>query len=220
MRAVFWVSAGVFVALLITIISMGLFDGITFFGLVFYVALYFGGYYYIKNGFDKRQEEADDMKNRKNKFEYCWSRVNLILKRMPGGQGLQWSQGVGRKSQWTTFYDGVQNKPFRSMMAHLENSQQIVLVIFDIEGDDIASFITNPQQEYYENPFYKFKPYSKGMSSEMGMMRNPYKQYNSVARRRGAVSINIDDGSDSFEEMSARLKPEKDTVDKALDKLR
>jgi len=214
------ITAGVFIVLLIIIISTGLFDGFTFFGIVFYITLYLVGYFYIRNGFIKRQQEADELRANKNKFDYCWGRVNHILRRMPGGQGLQWSKGIGRRSVFKTFYDGIQNKPFRSMIAHLENSQQIVLVIYDIDNDDIVEFITNPHPDYFDNPFLNFKPFSRiggGMAYE-GDRRYLPRGY-SPQRGKSRVSINIDDGMDSFEEMSSRLKPEKDTVDKALDTL-
>jgi hypothetical protein len=203
----------------------GYFDGVTFMGMIFYLALYGTGYYYITVGINNKEKELQIMEGRKQKFEWCWERVNKILKSMPGGQGLQWAKGVGRRSQFKNFHDGVQNKPYRSILAYLENTQQIVLVIYDIEGDDIADFITSPSPDLYDNPFINFKPF---MGSGMGMgmfgsgRYNPYSFSSRKRRPHRPVSINIggDDDYGDFDQMQERrTQPQDDIVNRAFEKV-
>lgn len=221
------VMFGILLVLVIVIISMGIFTVSTFLGILFYALLYGGGYYYVAVGMRERDKEVHIMQGRKQKFEWCWERVNKILKGMPGGQGLQWAQGVGRRSQYQTFYDGVQNKPFRSILAYLENTQQIALVIYDIDGDDIAQFITNPGPEYYDDPFYRFKPFSgrgAGMMGRDGIhdpYSDPYDYRRSSRGRNKGVSIHVgNDDYNDFDSMRERMStPSPDVVDKAVEKM-
>jgi len=224
---VWWSSVVVFVILVIVSIVGKFFNGWAFFSLIFYISLYGGGYAFIRMGMKARQEEREQEFTRKQKFEYCWERANQILKKMPGGQGLEWAGGVSRRSGFKTFYDGVQNKPFRSFMAYLENTQQLVLLIFDIDGDDIADFITDPLPEHHQNPFVNFKPFSRtgdstdrGYDGRYGNKNSRYGQSRSryPSRRNSGISIQV--GGENEGDFDARLKPDKSTVDGAVDKLR
>jgi hypothetical protein len=213
---------------LITIVT-GLFSLWLFSGLIFYVLMYLAGFTYIRVGLLNKVKEEDDIYRAKQKFNWCWERANAILKAMPGGQGLEWVGGVGRKSVFKTYWDGVQNKPFRSMLAHLENTQQLVLIIFDIDGDDIALFAANPSVELIENPFLTFKPFSRGagggFDTRFGYPGGYPQRYPS---RRGyggrGVSINVDPGGqpsiEGFDEPQPRpITPTSETIDKAVDAL-
>ncbi len=224
------ISGVVALILSILLIINGLFDGWTFFGIIFYLLVYIGGYAYVKIGMKNRDSNYDEILQRRLKFDWCWERINQILKSMPGGQGIEWASGVGRKSSIKSYFDGVQNKPFRSVLAHLEDSQQYVMIIYDIEGDDIAEFIANPSTEIIDNPFLNFKPFSRGVSREDGLDRfgNYGYDYRGGLRtsrhRRPSTVINLgrelgrqEDFGDYGEK---KLEPDKSVVDNALNKLR
>lgn len=227
-------SIAVLVLLVFISIVSKTFNGWTFFAVVFYIVLYLGAYSYVKIGIENRKNDNDITLQRRNKFDHTWERINQILKSMPGGQGIEWASGVGRKSWIKSYFDGVQTKPFRCVLAHLEYTQQVVMIIFDIEGDDIAEFITNPAPELMDNPFLQFKPFARGGAErDDGLDRfggyNNSRRYSQpmnpmgVARRPGGgVSVNIDgiggalprDGYDN------RVNPPKDIVDNAINKLK
>ena len=216
-----------FVLILISIFG-GFFNAWTFFGLAFYIIFYIVGYAYVRLGMKSRRDELDSLNQRKQKFDWCWNRVNQILQSMPGGQGIEWSSGVGRKSAFKTFYDGTQNKPYRSIMAHLQDTQQLVSIVYDIDGDDIAVFIANPSADIIENPFLNFKPFDRGSSGGMGGMSGyrgspgyyPNSRYRSGSRSNRGISINV--GGDEYqdENYEARFKPKDDQVNKVLDTLK
>lgn len=228
------------VLFLFTIIG-GFFNGWSFFAIIFYLALYGGGYAYVRIGAENRANDGDRSLQRRQKFEYCWERINQILKSMPGGQGIEWASGFGRKSGIKSYFDGVQSKPFRSVLAYLEYSQQLVLIIYDIEGDDIAEFIANPSPELMDNPFYNFKPYTRGVDSNAhldrfggyaGSSRYPWTRRNPRGRypppSEGGVSINVDGGGGGIAgkgeyadlEGGGKVNPPKDLVDNAVNKLK
>lgn len=86
------IISGIVLTILITISLIGgFFSGWVFFALLFYFAMYIGGLIYIKIGIKNSMDEEEDLYRRKQKFDWCWERVNKILKSMPGGQGLQWA---------------------------------------------------------------------------------------------------------------------------------
>ncbi len=202
---------------------MGIFSVWTFVGLIFYIIIYVGGFIYIKVGLLNRMREEDDIHRKKQRFDWCWERANVLLKSMPGGQGLQWASGVGRKSMFKSYHDGVQNKPYRSMLAHLEESQQLVLIIFDIDGDDIAMFTANPPAELIENPFLTFRPFTRGVGntqfSNGGQQPySRYNQYNQQRRRPGGININVDPQPQYSDEQKS-IGPSNEVVDKAVNAL-
>ena len=213
------IISGIVLTILITISLIGgFFSGWVFFALLFYFAMYIGGLIYIKIGIKNSMDEEEDLYRRKQKFDWCWERVNKILKSMPGGQGLQWASGVGRKSIYKTFHDGVQNKPFRSMLAHLEYSQQLVLIIFDIDGDDIALFVANPSPDLIDNPFLNFKPFARGgIPGGYDIYRGgPYRPGSRIPPPRRGVNITV--GGDDYDDFSPRRQPpQSSTAEKALD---
>jgi hypothetical protein len=221
----------VLIVLIIVSIIGGTFGGWSFFAIIFYVALYLGGYFYVRIGMQGRKTEMDTSLQRRQKFDWCWERINQILKSMPGGQGVEWASGVGRKSWIKSYYDGVQNKPYRSILAHLEYTQQLVMIIFDIEGDDIAEFITNPTPELMDNPFLYFKPFARSGEQGMGGGLDRFGGYNNsgrypqqgYTRSNRSKGLNINIGQDNYgdaEDYQNKVKPDKDTIDKAIQTLR
>jgi len=223
------ISSTIILGLLVLFsIIAGFFNGWSFFGIIFCALIYLGGYLYVKIGMDNRASDLDTVLQRRQKFEFCWERINEILKSMAGGQGIEWASGVGKRSGIKSYYDGVQNKPFRSVIAHLENTQQLVIIIFDIEGDDISEFITNPSAELIDNPFLNFRPYARSVEREEGLDRYgghnglrsgmDYRR-NSSQKRRG-FSINVEDGFGDFEGGQQKTTPKKNIVDNAIDKLK
>jgi len=213
------IVASVILIILTTISIYGdYFSGWTFFSLLFYFVLFTGGIIYIKVGIQNSMDEQDELNRRKQRFDWCWERANTILKGMPGGQGLQWAAGVGRKSIYKSYYDGVQNKPFRSILAHLEFSQQLAMIIYNIDDDDIAVFVANPSPDLIENPFLNFKPFSRGQQSPFGDPRMMGRNTNNFNPRRVNISVGGDDFDQGFMPRKS-VGPSTSTVDRAVDSL-
>jgi len=207
------------ILLTLTIISIygNWFSGWTFFGLLFYAVLFVGGIIYIKVGIQNSLDEEEELNRRKQRFDWCWERANIILKGMAGGQGLSWSAGVGRKSIYKAYNDGIQNKPFRSMMGHLEFQQQLVLVIYNIDDDDIAAYITNPGPDLIENPFLNFKPYARGQTSPFVDPRMMGRNTTNYNPRK--VNITVGDDFDQGFMPRKSVGPSTSTVDRSVDVL-
>jgi len=225
-KVMFIVSGGILLLLLIIIISLGFFNVWIFFGLLFYVGLYLGGYIFVMVSFNHMEESRINDSNRKAKFDWCIERVNKILTKMPGGQGLEWDQGTGRVSEFKSYFDGVQNKPFRSMLGYLAKSQQLVLIIYDIDNDDIVRFNANPSNNVVEDHFFSFNPFKRETGFSGGQIGRP-QRYDKYGRKvkssyhNKGISIHMndgDDGVDSYENMN-RPKPDKDAIENAVGRL-
>lgn len=216
------IAVSILIFILVIVISMGFFSLWIFFGLLFYVGLFFGGYSFIIVSFNLLEEQNASERNRKNKFDWCFERINVILKRMTGGQGIQWDGGTGRHSEFRSYFDGVQNKPFRSMMGFLSHTQQSVLIIFDIDNDDIVRFSTNPNIDLVQNHFHDFNPFKRQTSINRMNSGRPLK-YNSRYKngKTSPVSIHLGNDDDSIEDYNnlQRVKPDKNAVDDIAGKL-
>jgi len=208
----------VFAIILIIVIATGLFNGWMFIGLVFMGLLYLFGYLYLINHYKAMKEEDEREKASKKKLDWCWDRVNEMLKRRPDGQGLEWRRGIGRRSEYRTYYDGIQHRAFRSMEGYLAETQQIVVVIYDIDNDDIVRYVANPSEEMISNHFHDFKPVSRRESSGFGYPskygRSKYDRY----RRGRGVNIHVggDEDFDDFDKFNTSYKPDEGTADKAM----
>ena len=212
----------IFVSLMIITISYGLLNAWVFFGMLFYLIFYLVGYFFIINGWKKDRALELENAQRKQKFEWCFSRVNKILKSMPGGQGIEWDSGFGRVSDFRTFHDGTQNKPFRSIMGYLSGTQQLVLVIYDIDNDDIVKFYADPTPRLINNHFVDFDPYHNSSSSLTGI--NPYakgskRYYDYLRKNNNGLNINIAGPNNRVEDFD-NLKPDDVVIDEAFKKIK
>jgi len=223
------ITVAVALILMLILIRLELFDAWTFGGMLFYVLVFLGGYAFVAIGKIREQKRLEEQASVKQKFDFCWSRVNLILRRLPGGQGLEWSGGFGRKSEFRTYHDGIQNRPFRSMLGFLSNTQQLAIIIYDIERDDIVRFVTNPDPDILENHYKNFRPFSRGsaMGEDYdGMYQRGYGAPMIHSRRygnRAPISINVggeyDDDRMTSKDMRAP-RPDDDMVESAVKKVR
>jgi hypothetical protein len=220
---VLWIFIIIFSALLILIISLGLFDGWTFTGLIFFSLLYLGGYLYVSSYFRSMMERDLDENEKKRKFDYCWNRVNHILRSMAGGEGLEWDGGQGRRSEFRSYYDGVQHRAFRSMMGYIASKQQLAIVIYDIDKDDIVRFYADPSPYIISDHFADFKPFQ----TRSGLSGDPYsyrRRYPYRSRLGRGVSIHLGDGDGAgakdFDSFGSKYQPDDNVVDDALSKLR
>lgn len=210
---------------IIILIKADMFDGWAFGGMFFYLVLFLLGYAFIIIGKNQEAKRLAEEANMKQKFDYCWSHANAILRRMAGGQGLEWASGFGRKSEYRTYYDGVSNKGFRSMLGFLSNTQQLVLVIYDIERDDIVRFVANPDPDLLENHYRNFKPFARGGGGSFDDY-DPYGRpfsglYSRGARSRAPISINVGDGFDGGGgRPPPQAKPDDDMVESAVKRVR
>ena len=164
---IFGISAVVGFIIIMILVATESFDVWAFSGMIFYGLIFAGGYAFIIYGQKEEQKRLAEENRRKQKFDWCWDRANDILRRMAGGQGLSWAKGFGRSSEYQSFYDGVQSRPFRSMLGYLSNSKQLALVIYDIDRDDIVRFVTNPDPTLLDNHFRYFRPFAKGGGTSM-----------------------------------------------------
>lgn len=241
MKIMLIVSSVIMFLLVVLTIILKMFDGWLFFGMFFYIILFVGGYSYININMINDNEKNDVTLQERHKFNWCWERVNHILKQRPGGKGIQWASGVGRKSGIKSFHNGVQNKPFRSIIAYLEGSYNYVCIIYNIEDDDIAEFISDPSPDKISNPFYGFEPYSRGSGFGGGMqdrfggipgMRSSndyrYNRNNSgINQKSNGLSINIgNNDNNGFGDLEAeefkakKVMPQEQDVRKVIDKLK
>jgi len=216
---------------LITVVFMGLFSVWTFFGILMIGSLYLGGYLYVVNFYYFSLEQEKKEKENKKTLDWCWSKANQILRRMPDGQGIEWRRGIGRQSEFRTFNDGIQNRPFRSMMGYLANTQQFIIIILDIDKEDIVRFHADPSPDVIEDHYYKFQPFQgTGVSSGMDNYgRDRYGRYPSrskygSSRSKRGLSIHVGDRDDmdvGFEHPSGNNNAETEKIaDKALEKLK
>lgn len=222
------IALGTIGLLILILILTKTFSGWTFGGMIFYILIFAGGYAFLMFGKKQEREHLQEEMNKKYKFDYCWNRANIILRRMAGGQGLEWDAGFGRKSEYRSFYDGVQSRPFMSMLGYLSNTQQLVLVIYDIDRDNIARFVTNPDVDMLANHFKNFRPFARGSGTGMDdmMLRYGGRPYPIHSRRysssRTPISINVGDpdGITESELRGKSAKPDDDMVDNALKRLK
>jgi hypothetical protein len=223
-----FIMTGLFIISVIVINLLHLFNMWMFFGLLFLGILYIIGYLYVVNYYYfTLQQQKDDNEN-KRKLDYCWNRANQILHNMPGGQGLEWRSGIGRRSEFRTFYDGIQNKPYRSMMGYLSETQQFVVLIYDIDGDDIVRFYADPSADIIVNHFYEFKPFQQGSMQQRVPGAYGSRYGSRYGRRpyggRRPMSIHIDDGmgggSDDFNSLPNNPMPTDDIASTAVETLR
>ena len=209
------------VLLLIIIIATGLFTFWIFIGIVILGTMYLFGYFYVLNHF-KLMEEIDRKETvNKKKLDWCWDRANVILKKMVGGQGLSWAKGVGRKSEYRTFHNGIQLCGFRSMEGYLAGTQQLVVIIFDIENDDIVRYHADPTPNVIDDHFYEFKPFQSKESFVGRNMSMPYRsKYNQYNRRQPFTLHRQNSDHDNYDDMSSKPEPSEDLVNDSLKKIR
>lgn len=206
---------GVALILLIISLSFKMFNTWTFFGIIFYVLVYVVMYLYLRNAYLNRLADEQNELAQKRKFDYCWRRANQILLRMTGGQGIEWNQGRSRRSEWQTFYDGVQHREYMSMEGNLSKTQQQIVIIYDIDRDNIVRLDTSPSTDVLKNHYYKFNPFRSATGGGVGMYGNPYA--GGYRPKKKNVSIHIGDDYDDYDEM--KRQPPQEAVDKAIETL-
>lgn len=218
------IGSAFLIVLSIVVISLGFFSGWVFFGMIFYIGLFVGGYFYIIIAWQNDKETEQYENQRKQKFDWCFRKANEALRNMPGGQGIEWDSGFGRVSDFKTFNDGTQNKPFRSILGYLSGTQQLVLIIYDIDNDDIVKYDANPSPDIITNHFHNFNPFKSGRSGGFGGDFAPrYDRYGrkTSRARRGGISIHMNPDDDLGGEGGDRTanyddlktQPDKGTVD-------
>ncbi len=182
---------------------LDLFETSTFIGILVVIFDYLGVYMFLL----LTKNEQDHATNEKDKLPYCWTKASEMLRYgMPGGDKLEWWGGEGRNSQVRTYYDGNQRRKFRSLYGFLTRNKQGVIILWDIDGEDIAAYWTQPSVQRLSDPFHEFKPFFREDSMQRGLM--------SLLRRgkgRGR-GININYGG--AQEMPD-IEPDDDTVRRA-----
>ena len=218
-RKIFLVPSLVTILLIILLAVFNLFNGWIFFGMIFYSILYVLGLYYVKQKLIEQLNEEKFNEDNRKKFDWCFDRVNSILRRMSDGDYLEWRGGINRESFIKYFHDGIQQRTYRSIIGHMSNSQVFTLIIYDVDNDDISAFISNPSVDEIKNHFYNFKPFTSGRSSFGDPYLNPLssrsKRRSSSANRRRGITINVD--NDDYDGFDGDYMPKSETVNKALE---
>ena len=196
--------------------------------MVFYMVIFFSCYAWVIYDYNRRMAEYDELEGRKKTFKYCWERVNVLLKSMAGGDGLEWAGGFGRRTEVRSFHDGQQMRRYRSMLGHLSGQRQLVVVIYDVDNDDIAKYYANPSTQVIMNPFYDFKPVAgRGETPGIdgfGLGRYPYGGYNSRYPYSGAIphisNPNMEGGQGGgFDSYPKTIQENPQLVKQAIEKL-
>lgn len=113
----------------------------------------------------KEKEKEEDL-------DYCWTQVNRMLTRMPGGLQITWEKGSGGNVQGKVFSDHA-NRPnfFYAFVAFSVESQTYQIIYYNATKKNIWSRDTNPQNRDWKDLFAGYKPYDKTGS---GMNPNFY----------------------------------------------
>lgn len=206
-------------------IIFGTFDFGMFAIMLFYLILFGSMWAWLVREFENERKKNEEQQAQRRKFAWCWERMNLHLKQMPGGQGLDWDSGFGRESEVRNYYDGIQNKPFRYMIGNYSGKQQLVLVIYNIDDDDIAKIVTNPPKDLLRNPWLNFRPFSRSGEDrrEKDYMSSPWDKRDYWRRHQPSripLDFNVPPGGRREEdEESKKETPTEETIQDAVKKL-
>lgn len=214
------IASVLFSLIMLIVILTGLFSIWVFFGSLMLISLYLFGYFYVLNYFKAKEEIDRQEKSNKKKLDYCWERANHLLRNMAGGQGLEWNRGTGRRSEYESFHNGIQMCGFRSMEGYLSDTQQLVVLIYDIENDDIVRYYANPPPSILDNHFHKFKPF-QGKES-LGVQPPYNRPYDRRYGSRRPLSIHVGGNEDQYENLDNYQhdkKPEENVVTDSLKKI-
>lgn len=210
--------------LIVVVVGVSLFfklyDGWAFFGVLFYTGIFILFYVFLSYDEHKRKQEKKQKNIKKLSLQYAWERINYLLQRMAGGDGLEWDSGFGKKSEIKYFSDGKKQKPYRAVLGRLSNQGQQVIIIFDIDEDEIVKYNASPSPEQIINPFHDFDPYSQNTNISQYPRYDRYDKHHSGSRyNRGGLypSKPATNNELSFDDMPA--SPNDDLVRKTLDKL-
>lgn len=160
-KAKFFIALIIFFIIIIVIsIFMKIYSIWSLIGMIFYTILFFALYLYILYEGRRLEIERHNRDEKKQTFKWCWNKVNDILRKMPGGEGLEWGGGFGKRSEVKYFSDGKIQHPFRYIFGNLSESKQPVLIILDVDKEDIGRYYANPTPSLLDNPFDSFRPFS------------------------------------------------------------
>lgn len=167
-RWLFVLSVSLIILGLIILTNMlGIFDAWSFMGMLFYTIIMSVFILYINYDYNRRMYETEKNNINRKSLSYCWQRINSLLKEMPDGDTVEWSEGFGKKTELKSYtVDGV-TKTFRSIVAHLVKNNQLVVIIYSIDDDYLARYYANPTPGLLRDPFLDFNP--GGTTRPMGM---------------------------------------------------
>lgn len=215
------------VSLLIVIILnavLNLFDVWSFFGVMFYITVFFGLVGWVVYEHNSRMIREEQERINKKSLNHCWQRINALLRAMPDGDSVEWSSGFGRKSELKSFTVNGKVKNYRSVLAHLVKGNQLVAIIYDIDEDDIVRYNANPSTEVIVNPFINFNPEKSGHTGSPfpdGRFDNRYNNrygYGYGGYKQPFIPpMNNPGGSNDFASFD-NLKPNEDDARKILEK--
>lgn len=152
-----WVMFGLVGFSVLFTLWLGIFDFQALFGMLIIFGVYGSGYMYLRLSHLKKEKAREE----KKRIDYCWDRVNDILRGMSGGTRLEWMGGRRRRSELTYRYEGNKKNAYRVMFGRLTRYKQNAIIIYGIEEDDIMRFETNPGPDLLDNPWKGFDPFQQ-----------------------------------------------------------
>lgn len=214
-----WIGVGMVIAVVSLSMYFELYDAWAFFGIMFYTFLFFVFIAFLSYDSSRRIAEKKRMQVKKSSLSDCWNKTNDLLRRMPGGEGLEWAKGFGRKSELRYFGSGENKKTFRSLYGNLSKSRQLVVIIFDVEEQVIARYVANPTPALISDPFHKFDPMNS-QSSQRPFDYRDRSRYGLSSRYRGRQPYGYgrppQDGGDNYANYdSLPVSPTREEIDKA-----
>ena len=215
----FFIGAFVILGVVVTLtFILDLYSIWTLFGMIFYSIVFFSFYIFILYEENRINFENKQREEKKQTFKWCWNKTNEILRKMPGGQGISWEGGFGKRSEIKHFSDGKIQHPFRYIFGTLESGQPI-LIVFDIDREDIARYYANPTPKLIDDPFYKFNPFSRGLNDNFydkyphrfgdkrfGNSNVPYPDFNQQGREASYSDLPVSPSSNDVNQAVEKLK--------------
>lgn len=211
-----WIGVGLVIAVVSLSMHFELYDAWAFFGVMFYTVIFFVFIIFLSYDNSRRIAEKKRLQEKKSSLTYCWSKVNDLLKRMPGGEGLEWARGFGRKSEVKYFGTGENKKTYRSLYGTLSYSRQLVVIIFDVDDEVIAKYEASPSPSVIDDPFYKFDPTNSQSHSSIPYDYRNRSRYGRYGRypTQGRYARQ-DSGGDYANYDSIPISPTREEIDKA-----
>ncbi len=195
-----WTIVGAIFTLFIILIIVGFltkggvvneYMGIAFFIFVFFIVIMWIIFKLIFSLKNKKEEDKAS-----SGFDYYLRKINEILISRPDGEPLTWQGGKDSRYESKIIHDinRVPNK-FIALVGYLKDSNQAVVVIFNVKEQDIAKFYGDPSPLVLNNPFHEFKPFDTSTRAYTPGINDYY-------NRKSGVNINVGQNKSDSSSMS------------------
>ncbi|MEA3430303.1 MAG: hypothetical protein U9R08_03445 [Nanoarchaeota archaeon] len=174
--------------------------------LMFFYAIVVGVEYVWLN-YAHENDKRDDLNEQSDResFDRSWQEVNKILGRMPGGSMLQWRRGIGAHSKVTAFRIGNEIKRYRSIIGIMTETNQKVIIIYNMTDKDIDMIKAAPDMDTLIDPFKTFNPFRSGQQANM---------VEQGKKKRGGFLKVVDE--EDNEEENNKIQPSEDVINSSM----